>query len=67
MEYGYYTDIEDIFDASSMGESTELMLERLIEQIEESEEEIDEMTRELERLSHKVEVIKDKLDEICAR
>ena len=67
MEYGFYTDIEDIFDARSMSEPTELALERLIGQIEESEEQIDEMSREIERLSRRLEAIKDKLDELYAR
>ncbi len=67
MEYGYYTDIEDIFDATGMQESTELALERLIGQIEESEEQIDEMSRDIERLSRKLDAIKERLDEICAR
>ena len=64
MEYGYYEDLDDFYDARSAREPDELALDRLLGELEEYEEQIDEMSRELQELSRKLEAVRDKFNEI---
>ncbi len=64
MDYGYYDDLDNIFDIRDMRDSDELVMSTIEEQLNATEEQIDSILREVEHISSSIQYMRERLEEI---